>query len=50
MLKFTLAQHAGSRPRELHMYITNEAKMYVLSADEALMAISKTVLVRIQGG
>jgi hypothetical protein len=36
-------------PRKLHRYITNGAKMYVLSADEALMAIIKAIPVPIQG-
>ncbi len=50
MLICTLAQHAGLRSKELHRYITNVAKMYVLSADEALMAIRKVIPVRIQRG
>ncbi len=49
MLICALAQHAGLRLREPHGYITNGARMYVLSADEALMAISQVIPVRIQG-
>lgn len=49
MLKCVLAQLDSSLARELHRYITYGAKTYVLSADEALMAIRKVILVRIQG-
>lgn len=50
MMKCALAQHAGSRPGQLHSYITYGAKMYVLSADEALITIRKVIPVRVKGG